>query len=372
MTPAPRPRILSEDDLHEAHGAVDPADLRAGARQGRIIFAGTPPIAADCLRSLLDDGVQVAGVLTRPDAPVGRRRRLTPSPVAQAAEDADVPAVKADRVDAATLEELTALDAELGVVVAYGALLPAPALEALPRGWVNLHYSALPRHRGAAPVQHAILAGDATAAATVFQLETGMDTGPIHAMCEVPLSPEHSAGVVLQDLTRLGGALLTTLLPELLTGASVPVPQEGAPSHARKLTREDAYVDPHQEAEAVVRRINATIPEPGAWTLHDDQRLKLGTARVYEAELPEPLARSRPGEVSLAPADRTPQHPEVVLRAVDGGVVLSAVQPAGKRMIAAADWLRGLRGRVTLGAAAPTPDGPTTSTRPTDTSREDR
>lgn len=349
MTTSESPRRFTEDDLHEAHAAVAREQLTTGPRNGRVLFAGTPQIAADCLRTLLDDGVVVAGVLTRPDAPVGRRRRLTPSPVAQTAEAAGLPVIKADSIDEETLSAISALDAELGIVVAYGALLPRTALEALPRGWVNLHYSALPRHRGAAPVQHAILAGDTTAAATVFQLETGMDTGPIHAMCEMPLAPEASTGAVLQELTRLGSTLLTTLLPELLSGTSVPTPQQGEPTFAGKLGREDAFVDPRQEADAVVGRINATIPEPGAWTLHGEQRIKLGPARAYESALPEPLARAVPGEVALAPADRDGPHDVVVLRAAEGGVVLSAVQPAGKRMISAADWLRGLRGRVVLG-----------------------
>ncbi|MDZ5075960.1 methionyl-tRNA formyltransferase [Nesterenkonia sp. HG001] len=349
MTAAPSPRTYTLDELHEAHAAVTRDQLITGPREGRVLFAGTPQIAADCLHTLIADGVAVAGVLTRPDAPVGRRRRLTPSPVAQAADELGLPVVKADRIDQQTLAAITAWDVDLGVVVAYGALLPRTALEALPHGWVNLHYSALPRHRGAAPVQHAILAGDATAAATVFQLETGMDTGPIHAVCEVPLSPEASAGAVLQDLTRLGSTLLTTLLPELLQGTSVPVPQRGEPTFAGKLGREDAFIDPRQEAEAVAGRINATIPEPGAWTLHGEQRIKLGPARVYEAELPEPLSRAVPGDVARAPTDRAAAHDVVVLRTAEGGVVLSAVQPAGKRMISAADWLRGLRGRVVLG-----------------------
>ncbi|GAB3188479.1 methionyl-tRNA formyltransferase [Nesterenkonia suensis] len=350
MTPAARPRLFTEDELHEAHGAVTRDQLSAGPHEGRVLFAGTPQIAADCLQSLLADGVAVVGVLTRPDAPVGRRRRLTPSPVAQAADAAGLPVVKADRINQGTLEALTAWDVDLGIVVAYGALLPRAALEALPHGWVNLHYSALPRHRGAAPVQHAILARDTTTAATVFQLETGLDTGPIHAMCEVPLGHGTSAGAVLQDLTRLGSALLTVLLPELLHGASEPVPQRGEPTFAGKLDREDAFIDPRQEAEAAAARINATIPEPGAWTLHGEHRVKLGPARVYETELPEHLAQARPGDVAQAPPDRESPHPLVVLRTDDGGVVLSAVQPAGKRMLSAADWLRGQRGHVVLGA----------------------
>lgn len=352
-------RTFSRSTLMQAHADLQAADLRLGDHQGRIIFAGTPQIAADCLKALLTDGVSVAGVLTRPDAPVGRRRRMTPSPVAQLAEQEGLPVIKADRIDTDDLATITRLDAELGVVVAYGTLLDRAALEILPRGWVNLHFSALPRHRGAAPVQHALLAGDTTTAATVFQLEIGMDTGPVHGMCEVPLSAEESSGAVLQDLTRLGGSLLGVLLPDLLTGRSRAVAQRGTPSHARKLDREDAFIDPGQDAVQIVRRINATIPEPGAWTLHGDQRLKLGTARIYQAPLPRRLADAAPGEVASCPSDRAADHLDVVMRAAEGGVVLSAVQPAGKRMIHAADWLRGLRGHVVLG----TDDGTSTDPR---------
>lgn len=325
------------------------AKATAGPPRGRILFAGTPEIAAEALGGLLKSGTEVAGVLTRPDAPVGRRRRLTPSPVAQTAEEAGLPVIRADRVDHEVVEQLRELDAQLGVVVAYGALLPRHALDALPGGWVNLHYSWLPRHRGAAPVQHAILDGDKVTAATVFQLDRGMDTGPLHGVCEYPLPVDASTGAVLGELTRLGTALLNVLLPDILADGSVTEPQQGEPSLAPKLGREEAFIDPEASAEQVRRRINATIPEPGAWTLNGEERMKLGVARLYEAGsngLPETM----PGEVLEAPQDRDGPGKVVVMKTGDGGaVVLSTVQPAGKRMIPAADWFRGLQGRTVLG-----------------------
>lgn len=318
-----------------------------------VLFAGTPEIAADCLRSLLADGVRITAVLTRPDAPVGRKKRLTPSPVAQAAEEAGIPVIRAARVDDTVTEQLATTGARLGVVVAYGALLPQPALDALPLGWVNLHYSWLPKYRGAAPVQHSILNGEEVTAATVFQLETGMDTGPVHGLVEHPLPADASAGSMLTTLTRSGSSLLRVLLPELLTGTSAPQPQQGEPSLAPKLSREDAFIDPSASAAEIIRRINATIPEPGAWTLNGEDRVKLGVARAYEAVLPEAWGRAAAGEVLEAAADRGGSGKTVLMKAGDGApVVLSAVQPAGKKMLNAADWFRGLQGRTVLGPGA--------------------
>lgn len=315
-----------------------------------ILFAGTPEIAAQALRGIIAAGYNVTAVLTRPDAPVGRKKQLTPSPVAQAAEEAGIPTIKTAKVDADITNQVQQTGARLGVVVAYGALLPQPALEALPLGWVNLHYSRLPQYRGAAPVQHAMLNGEATTAATIFQLEAGMDTGPVHASAEYTIPEATSAGTVLAELTTLGTSLLTKLLPDLLAGNSQPVGQQGTPSLAPKLTREDAYIDPSEPGEQLVNRINATIPEPGAWTLNGENRLKLGPARLYHGDL---SPDATPGRVLQAISDRAPGDSLIVLTAGDArGVVLTQVQPAGKAMMNAADWFRGQQGTVTLGSAA--------------------
>ncbi len=309
-----------------------------------MIFAGTPQLAADCLAGLLGAGAPITAVLTRPDAPVGRKRKLTPSPVAQAAEAAELEVIKASRVDDDVVTALRAHQPRLGVVVAYGALLPEAALQVPEHGWVNLHYSKLPKYRGAAPVQHALLNGETTTAATVFQLERGMDTGPVHASVDYRIQELATAGDVLQDLTRVGTHLLVELLPALLEGTSEPVPQSGEPSYAPKLSRADAYIDPAQPAAAVVHRINATIPEPGAWTWCGPARLKLGPARVYSGAVDLPA-----GQVVLAASDRSPGEKLPVLATTDGGVVLTEVQPEGKKMMDATAWLRGLTHQAVLG-----------------------
>lgn len=311
----------------------------------RIVFAGTPPIAAQALQRIVDAGFEVAGVLTRPDAPFGRKRTLTPSPVAQTAKDANLPVIRAAKVDHDVDQQLREWEPTLGVIVAYGALLPTGALQVPTQGWVNLHYSALPKYRGAAPVQHAVLSGETTTAATIFQLEAGMDTGPIHGTSTYPIPEMTSSGTALTELTDLGTQLLIELIPALLNGTSHPTPQTGEPSFAPKLTREDAYIDPSQPAQALANRINATIPEPGAWTLHGENRLKLGVARLYEGEVD-----AAAGRVQEMSSDRAGDGRLVVLAAGDGrGVVLSQVQPAGKQMMNAADWLRGQQDAVLLG-----------------------
>ncbi|MDO5493924.1 MAG: methionyl-tRNA formyltransferase [Nesterenkonia sp.] len=323
---------------------VDGRDPRLSGRP--LVFAGTPAVAATALRRLHAAGAEFAAVLTRPDAPVGRRRRLTPSHVAQAAEELGLPVLRAERVDRQVTGQLARTGAELGVVVAYGALLDQQALEALPKGWVNLHFSALPAHRGAAPVQHTILAGDSVTAATVFQLDAGMDTGPIHGVCEHRLDPSTSAGQLLEELTDSGTDLLRVLLPDLLDGSSSPQPQQGTPSYAGKLGRADAYVDPAGDASEVVRRANATIPEPGAWTLHDGRRIKLGPLRRFDGSIPS----AAPGAVMRVGADGDGQTPSTVMMTGSGdAVVLSAVQPEGRRMMEAEAWLRGQQTTVVLG-----------------------
>lgn len=311
----------------------------------RIVFAGTPAIAGQALQRILHSGFDVVGVLTRPDAPFGRKRTLTPSPVAQIAKDANVPIIKAAKVDDDVDQQLSNWEPTLGVIVAYGALLPTGALQVPTHGWVNLHYSALPKYRGAAPVQHAILSGETTTAATIFQLETGMDTGPIHGASTYPIPEMTSSGTALTELTDLGTQLLIDLMPALLDGTSHPAQQTGEPSFAPKLTREDAYINPTQPAQALANRINATIPEPGAWTLHGEHRLKLGVARLYDGEV-----TASAGAVQEMISDRAGDDRPVVLAAGDGrGVVLSQVQPAGKQMMNAADWLRGQQDAVFLG-----------------------
>lgn len=313
----------------------------------RVLYAGTPETAVPVLRALLDSPHEVVGVLTRPDAPIGRRRVLTPSPVAVVAEEAGVPVVKADRLRGPAgepaLEAVRALEPDVAVVVAYGALVPAEAL-ALPRhGWLNLHFSALPAYRGAAPVQRAVMAGEPEIAADVFQLDEGLDTGPVHARLTRAVAPDETAGQILADLAERGGPLVLEVLGRIADGTAAPRPQEGEPSHAPKLTAADGLVDPARPAAEVAARINGVTPEPGAWGWltvgegGEPARFKLdgvAPATPADADWPADLDAAPPGALRTAGG-------AAWLRTADGAVRLGRVQPAGKKLMPAADWARG-------------------------------
>lgn len=315
----------------------------------RVLFAGTPQTAVPSLDALVDAGIDVVGVLTRPDALVGRKRVLTPSPVAARAEELGLPVIKASRltgdegIDA--LEQLRAWDLDLAVVVAYGGLVPESGLSIPRRGWVNLHFSLLPAYRGAAPVQHAVIQGETTTGASVFQLETGLDTGPVYSTLEYPIAPDASAGEVLAALADSGAALLARTSKEILADRAVAESQVGEPSFAPKLSQNDGAIDPQESAAAVAARINGTTPEPGAWALLSPD----GRARIkFGAVTPAP-------DVSVdghAPGALMREKRAVHLVCADGAVTLGQVQPAGKKMMNAVDWARGLADDARIEAGA--------------------
>jgi methionyl-tRNA formyltransferase len=299
----------------------------------RLLFAGTPQAAVPSLRALLDSRHDVLAVLTRPDAPAGRGRRLVASPVAQVAQQAGLPVLTPRRPgDPEFLEHLRALAPDCCPIVAYGGLIPPAALEVPPAGWVNLHFSLLPAWRGAAPVQHAVLAGDDVTGASTFVLEQGLDTGPVLGVVTEQVRPDDTAGDLLDRLAAGGASLLVATLDGLEAGRLVPVPQPAdGVSYAPKLTAADGRVDWSTPALRVDRLVRACTPAPGAWTTLRDERLKLGPVRPLPSAAPLP-----PGAVAVlrdAVQVGTATHP----------VKLGEVQPPGKRPMAAADWARGVR-----------------------------
>jgi methionyl-tRNA formyltransferase len=299
----------------------------------RIVFAGTPEVALPTLEALHGSDHEVVAVLTRPDARVGRGRKVSRSPVAAWADEHGVEVLTpAKPREPEFLERLRDLDADLVPVVAYGALVP-PAALAIPRlGWINLHFSLLPAWRGAAPVQHAVLNGDAMTGACVFQLEEGLDTGPVYGRLTEPIAPDDTAGALLERLAVAGARLTLDVVNALEEGILVgePQPEDGV-SYAPKITVDDARVRWTDPAFAVERRIRAVTPAPGAWTDYDGQRLRLGPVRV------DPDGPSlAPGEVAVA------KHDVHVGTATDP-VRLDQVQPAGKKPMDAAAWGRGLQ-----------------------------
>jgi methionyl-tRNA formyltransferase len=280
---------------------------------------------------LLQSDHDVVSVLTRPPARQGRGRVVHPSPVAELAEDAGIPVLTDMRAAAQLMPEVDCCP-----VIAYGALIPEPLLAAPRLGWVNVHFSLLPRWRGAAPVQWAIRSGDSVTGVSVFRLDAGLDTGPILASREQPIGPADTTGSLLDSLGIMGAALLVSTLDALEEGSQVEVVQdETGATLAPKITSADAQVDWRESAVVIDRLIRSCTPAPGAWTTTAGERLRLGPVSRAEGTL-------APGEVHMDDAT-------VIVGTGEGTVRLGDVQPAGRRVMPALDWMRGVRTTVRLG-----------------------
>jgi methionyl-tRNA formyltransferase len=295
----------------------------------RVLFAGTPAVAVPSLNALVEAGFDVVAVLTRPDAPVGRKRVLTPSPVAARAAELGIEVIHAAKVDAEVTARITATAPDVAAIVAYGGLVPRAALDIPRHGWINLHFSLLPAWRGAAPVQRSVIAGDDITGAVTFRLEEGLDTGPVLGTLTEAVRPGDTSGALLERLSHSGAVLLAQTLSAVEAGKAVAVPQQGEVSLAPKLTIDDGRLDWQQPALAIGRRARGVTPEPGAWTTLDGQRLKL-----------EPVLL-RPDAPALAPGTLALAGKSVLVGTGSHPVELTRVQPAGKKMMAAADWARG-------------------------------
>ena len=295
----------------------------------RIVFFGTPAPAAAALEALIAAGHDIAAVVTQPDRRRGRGGATSPSPVKVVAERHDLevwtPNKARDVVDSCATS-----GAELGVVVAFGQLLPPALLDAFPRGCINVHYSLLPRWRGAAPVERAMLAGDTQTGVAIMQLEAGLDTGPVFTMVPEPIRADDTAGALLERLSDLGARTLVDTvarLPELTA-----TPQTGEPTYAEKLSVDEFALDWARPAEELDRVIRAGTPRPGAWTTVDGLRLKVLAARRADT------ASGSPGTVDA----------DGVVAAGLGSLVLERVQPEGKAAMDARAWLAGRRGAPTV------------------------
>ncbi|MCF2710188.1 MAG: methionyl-tRNA formyltransferase [Schaalia hyovaginalis] len=299
----------------------------------RIVFAGTPAPAVPVLRGLIGSDHEVVAVLTRPPARKGRGRALSPSPVGELAAEAGLEVIEASNFkDAEIRDRVRRLGADLGVVVAYGALIPAEVLEMPAHGWINLHFSDLPQYRGAAPVQWAILRGETRTASSVFQLEAGLDSGPVFSRLPVDIGHE-TAGQLLDRMAELGVGQVLEVVDAIEAGSAVAVPQDEGEGliRARRLSVQDGFIDFLSSAAEVDRRIRALSPNPGAWTvLPDGKRLKLGAVTVSDEDGPEP------GIVEAAKRC-------VRVGCGIGSVELGRVAPAGKGWMEASAWARGAR-----------------------------
>lgn len=298
------------------------------------MFAGTPAVALPSLEALAVSEHELVAVVTRPDAARGRSSRLRPSEVGTWASDRGIPVLKpAHPRDPGFAEALAALNPDACPVVAYGALLPRPVLDIPRYGWINLHFSLLPRWRGAAPVQRAILAGDEVTGATTFRLVEELDAGPIHGLTLLPLDGSETAGEVLDALAHDGAELLVATLDALPT--SVPQPQDDpdAVTLAPKLTVAEARIDWARDGAAIDRLVRACSPSPTAWTMLDGTRVRVGYVR------PTPEDGLAPGEVRV-------EKRRVLVGTGTGSVDLVRVQPDGRREMPGPDWGRGLGGRA--------------------------
>jgi methionyl-tRNA formyltransferase len=321
----------------------------------RLVFAGTPAAAVPSLDALLTSGHEVAAVITRPDAPAGRGRRVGPSPVGERAAQAGLEVLKPSTPrDEDFLGRLRVLAPDCCPVTAYGALIPRAALEIPRHGWVNLHFSLLPAWRGAAPVPHAIAHGDDITGATTFRLVAELDAGPVYGVVTEPIGGHDTAGDLLARLAESGASLLVATLDGIEAGRMRPRPQAAdGVSFAPKLTPQDARVRWNAPAHVVGRQIRACTPAPGAWTMLGDTRLKIwpvlpcppadaGGSGAAEPGIPGVPATLAPGELWAGRAG-------VLAGTAGRPVELGDVQPPGKRRMSATEWARGLH----LAPAAP-------------------
>ena len=272
----------------------------------RIVYLGTPADAVPPLHALVEAGHDVAFVVTQPDRRRSRGAGADPTPVKRAALDLGLTVLTPAKAREVVVD-VTASDAEFGVVVAFGQLLPGALLDAIPNGFVNMHFSLLPRWRGAAPVERAILAGDTETGVSLMQIEAGLDTGPVYASTRVPIGVAETAGELHARLVEAGTGLLMSELPNL--AGTTPVPQSGEPTYADKLTVEEFELDLRKPAVELARIVRAGNPRPGAWFRLGNRRVKVW--RAHE----EP----------------------------DGTLALDEVQPEGKRAMDASAWRAGLR-----------------------------
>ncbi len=298
----------------------------------RVVLAGTPEVAVASLDAIAASRHELVGVITRPDAPSGRGRRLVASPVAQRAEQLGLPVLKPDHPrDPAFQAALADLAPDACPVVAYGALLPKSALELAPHGWINLHFSVLPSWRGAAPVQHALWAGDEVTGATTFRIVEELDAGPVFGVMTERIRPDDTAGTLLARLAEGGAGLLVQTLDGIEDGSleARAQPEDGV-SFAPKILVDDARIDWTHHAVAIDRQVRACEPAPGAWSTFEGQRIKVGPVRLTDRE---PLA---PGVLEVT-------KNAVLVGTATSPVQLGEVKAFGKKRMPAADWARGVR-----------------------------
>ena len=297
----------------------------------RILFAGSPHTAVEPLRAIRDAGFDIVRVFSQPDRPVGRKKVLTPTAVTSAAREWGLEV--SHPVSSAELVTLTeASGADVAIAVAYGRMIPPAALALPTHGWWNLHFSLLPRWRGATPVQHALLHGDSVTGVSVFQMDEGLDNGPVLATKEHIVRALDTSESLLADLSSEGAEILVSLLKKLETAPLPHVPQVGEPSYAPKLTREDGRLNWSEPLREVINRFRAVTPEPGAHTTLAGGDQSIGITQL----------RTIAGDSALAPGELSVVSSRVLVGCGDGSLEVVRLKPAGKTEMTALDWWRGV------------------------------
>jgi methionyl-tRNA formyltransferase len=290
----------------------------------RICIAATPRVAVPTLDALFESGHQIISVITRPDAPAGRGRNLKSSAVSDWANSNKVQLHKPE-----SIEEISILVAQcdLVITIGFGLLLPEKVLNIPKFGFINLHFSLLPRWRGAAPVQRALEAGDHTTGVTVFKLDAGMDTGPIYTSLPFNISPTTNTPDLLENLASLGVQAVLDTISLIESGQSPKIQSKEGATRANKLTSEEAQIDWSKGSLAIVNKVRAFYPNPGAWSTFREVKIKIDAATINESIL-------KPGEVAL-------QGKTVLVGTGDGAIELLTVKPAGKSSMSAGAWANG-------------------------------
>ena len=304
-----------------------------------IVFAGSPTAAVPSLEALASSRHHVVSTVTREDSPKGRRRELTSTPVAMAAESLGIPTIKANRLAGTATEHITALAPDLGVIVAYGGLVREPLLSVPRLGWINLHFSLLPRWRGAAPVQRSIMAGDELTGASVFQLVPELDAGDLFGQLTQSIGSQETAGHLLESLSVSGAELLLRVVDTIADGTARPEAQRGDITVAPKLELDDARLDFTARASMVASQIRGVTPEPGAFTTIDGVRIKVLDALIARNE-----SRLDPGRLAFSAG-------RLLIGTASDPLELITVHPAGKKAMKATDWWRGRPTTATATAA---------------------
>jgi methionyl-tRNA formyltransferase len=302
----------------------------------RVLFIGTGDIGLPVLRWLVaSPRHELVGVVTQPDKPVGRDQRIVAPPIKAALKDIDVPLLQPKRIKADdAVAEIRALSPEIIVVMAYGQILPRSILEIPAKACLNLHASLLPRHRGAAPIQAALVAGDTETGITVMYMDEGLDTGDVLLKKAIAIRPDETGGSLHDHLAEIAPPALDEALGQLENGTAPRVPQDAAmATYAPKLGREDGRIDSNEPAALIERKIRAFNPWPGAFTILRDSAGRERKLKVFRAHLIDPGAA----------------EDAIVIPAKDGGLVLDEVQMEGKRRMTAAEFRRGWPGPVVIG-----------------------